>query len=202
MKQVKKVFSVTKSYFELDQRTDVTTVVWGIVESENTRNFKLLNLVAYVYSKGKVIGMGAYRPQKLINVSKKTRAIDPKILDEIVQKAKQNACKHLLTRGQVFNATILYWDNSEGQGMADVEGVGTVSIYGCNAVNSLTGYCETACITMTKGQAFTCKLADMGTHVTCSEFMGTFDQARSDELDHSKLAFLRKDNKLVKGLFA
>lgn len=201
MDNVKRVLSITRWHTNLEKRYDFTTVVWGFQVAETKTTIKFDRLIASTYYKGVSVGHGAYMPRDVFSVFKKSKKL-PEYFNNAVNESKQDAMRHVLTKGQVFNATIRYFDNVRGEGMANVHGVGTVSIFGCNAHNALTGYSETACITMREGETFSCTLADMGTHLTCNNYTGTFDQAHSDALDHSKLAFKRSNGKFVSGLFA
>lgn len=198
---IKRVLSVTRWNTNLEKRYDFVTVVWGFQVAETKTTIKFDRLIASTYYRGVRVGHGAYMSRKPFSIYKKSKAL-PDGFERTAQESAQDAIRHVLTQGQVFNATILHYDNNCGEGMAEVHGVGTVSIYGCNAFNALTAYSETACITMKKGEVFSCKLANMGTHLTCKDFIGTFDQQRSDSLDHSKLAFKKSNGKLVSGLFS
>jgi len=197
----RKVLSVTRSYAELEQRYDFVTVVWGYLVAETKTTYKFDRIIATTYNRGVAIGHSAYMPRDVFSIYKKSKALPEHAL-RCPEESVQDAIRHVATRGQLFNARIRYFDNTRGEGLAEVFGYGLVPIYGCNAHNSLTGYAETSCITMKDGELFSCKLADMGTHVTCTDFTGTFDQERSNSLDHSKLAFKRKDGKFINGLFA
>lgn len=191
-----------KTYtFETDYR--FTIVEFIRVNSETKTTYKTDNYCVYVYSRGQCVGTAGYRPSNDFNVFKKSliMKVPEHIQDNTIGRALRDAQIHVLSRGQVFNATIVWWNENEGSGMADVAGVGFVDIHGCNALNALTCYSDTACINMTTGEMFSCQLADMGTHLTCINFTGTFDQAKSDSLDHSKLAFRKQNGKIVSGLF-
>lgn len=197
-----KVFSLERftKTFETDYR--FTVVVYGCVESENNRNLKMRNLVAAVYCRGERVGSSGYRPSKLISVPKKSLSLDQTVVSGLIKDAIQDAYRSVLSQKQVFNATIIYWNEHKSSGMAQVHGVGTVEIHGCNAFNALTCYDETSCISMTKGENFSCTLSYMGRYLTISNYTGTFDQAKSDTLNHDKLAFKKKNGQLVSGLFA
>lgn len=196
-----KVFSIDRFNKSFETAYRFTIVVYGCVESENTRNLKLHNLVVAVYCRGERVGSAGYRPSKVITVSKKSLQLASDVVTRLKNDAIQDAYRTVLSRGQVFNATVL-WFRFDGQGYVDVHGVGHVLIHGCNAFNALTWYDETSCISLEKGQVISCSLADMGTHLTVINYTGNFDQEQSDKLDHSKLAFKKKNGKIVSGLFA
>lgn len=198
---MRKIISIDRFHANLETRYDFRLVIWGTVESETKTTYRMDRLVAYIYYRGEVVGLSARAPKKCITVYKKSLRL-PDYFDQAIKEAQQDALNKVLTRGQVFNARIRYFDNNRGEGMAEVFGVGMVPIYGCNAHNALTGYSETACITMNEGQLFSCKLGEVQHGLTCTDYTGNFDQAQSDKLDHSKLAFLRRDGKFVSGLFA
>lgn len=197
-----KVFSIDRFTKSFETSYRFTVVIYGCIESENTRNYKMHNLVAAVYCRGERVGSSGYRPSKSIIVSKKTLKLDQTIVDRIIKDGIQDAYRHVLSRGQLFNATVLWWNEHKSSGMAQVHGVGPVKIYGCNAYNALTYYDETSCISLNKDDNISCSLADMGSHVTITNYTGIFDQEKSDKLDRSKLAFKKKNGKLVSGLFA
>lgn len=199
-----KVFSISRFNKKFDQDYRLTVVVYGCLESENKRNLKLHNLVVGVYFKGERVGSSGYRPNKLINVSKKTKELEHDIVIELKNKAIQDAYRTILSRGQTFKATILYWCESRSNGMAVIKELDNqaIEIHGCNAINALTGYDETCCIQMGKNEEFECSLADMGTHLTIHNFKGKFDYEKSKKLNHSSLAFKKQNGKFINGLFS
>jgi hypothetical protein len=199
-----KVLSVTRQTYTAETDYRFTIVEFIRYESETKTTYKAWNYCVFVYSRGELVGMSGYRPRDIFSVFKKSLSIkvEEHRLSKVRTEAIQKAMRHVLTQGQVFNATINYWDKNSNEGLATVHGVGQIPIYGCNAYNALTCYSETSCIQMDKGQAFSCQLADMGTHLTVTKYTGNFDQAASDKLDHSKLAFRKQNGKIVSGLFS
>lgn len=199
MSHLKKVFSINRftKTFETDYR--FTVVVWACVDSITKSTYKVSNLCVSVYSRGELVGHSGNRFSKSISVKKNLSNLDT---NGLVNKAIQSAYITVLSRGQVFNGTVLYFDNARSSGLVNVHGVGQVEINGCNAHNALTCFNETCCIELSKGQVISLRLANMGDHLTVTDYTGNFNQALSDKLDHSKLAFLRHKNKIVSGLMA
>lgn len=199
-----KVYSVKSEVLHFETRYDFKIVTYSVIKSETDYKYNMLNVVVAVYERGELIASSAYRPLGTISVSKRTMKPGPSTnvrIESLRNDAIQKAIRVVLSRGQRFNATVLYWDNNRSEGLVEVHGVGKIDIYGCNAYNALTGFNETACISLSKGQVIGCKLANMGTHLTVTDYVGNFDQAKSDSLNHNVLAFKRSNGKFVSGLF-
>lgn len=105
--------------------------------------------------------------------------------------------------GTVFNATVLSFDLSRGQGLIRVDdgsdGGSITSIYACNLPGRKTWYPETACTYYEVGTevqvTFEFKLA-------VSHTPAIIDEAKWTSLDQSKLAFkCDADGQAINGLF-
>jgi hypothetical protein len=197
---IRKVVGVERFHVTYDQQYDLTLEYWVSIADETSTTYAIDSFHATIYYKGAYLSSASYCSRKPTKLNKDlVRAfIDT---EDLPKKAMAYANTRLVTRGQKWTLKVLSWDTNRGQGYGIVEELGYFTdIHGCNATNALTCYDETACINLTKGDLIEIELADMGSHLTPTKFMGQFDEAKSKGLDHSKLAFLRRDDKIVSGM--
>jgi len=104
--------------------------------------------------------------------------------------------------GLIFKAEVLWFDASSGEGMIrGCNGEGDWPLYACNIPGAKTWFPGTACTSHAAGQLIDCEIKPfVGGSIAVSHTPGTLDAARWAALDHSKLAFVVREDGSTTGL--
>jgi len=106
--------------------------------------------------------------------------------------------------GKEFKATVISWSGSEG--LVQIHGADLMlqTIYACNIKGKRTWYPETACVYYSEGQVINVRLDVFSGFklFVIGLTQGTFDEAKWNSLDHSRLAFkCNEAGEAINGLF-